>query len=290
MAVAVCVGVDSSAPTLWLMPFHTPHYGGSADSSVSKGDGQCHSEIYVAAPPCTHAASTQLPPKQPLPLSPGHLRSSSVCASYPHIIMSGARSNSRNCGSGSSGRSGLLKAALGALAMASAATASIHPGAASSMASRPAPATPTNNRWVSRALAARGGADEPSETPEGIPGVLSEVEIALSSFNDIVGENLLVVDNPKKGTTKEVSPTLKAPGGEGVFIVRIRMVIGSRVVFRVRHADSVCCLFSPLLQHALENESWGSLYPTCHPSHETPVWFSRVWEQAILILDVPAPP
>lgn len=81
--------------------------------------------------------------------------------------------------------------------------------AASRAASRRAPSatsSPANNRWVSKALASRGGADEPAEeTAEGIPGVLSEVEVALSSFNDIVGENLLVVDNPKKGTTKEVS-------------------------------------------------------------------------------------
>lgn len=39
---------------------------------------------------------------------------------------------------------------------------------------------------------------------ESIPGVLSEVELAMSSFKEILGENLLVVDNAKKGTTKEV--------------------------------------------------------------------------------------
>lgn len=48
--------------------------------------------------------------------------------------------------------------------------------------------------------------------------MLSEVEIALSSFNDIVGENLLVVDNAKKGTTKEV-----------------------RSAFQTRYAGSVRC-------------------------------------------------
>lgn len=117
---------------------------------------------------------------------------------------------------GGSGTSNLLKAvALGALGLAACASATAPPGpknvAASSscVASSAAAASPrsasSNNRWVSRALAARGGADEPEkEAPEGIPGVMSEVQIALSSFNDIVGENLLVVDNAKKGTTKEV--------------------------------------------------------------------------------------
>lgn len=75
-----------------------------------------------------------------------------------------------------------------------------------SSAAAPSPTAPSNSRWVSKALAARGGADESAETetPEGIPGAMSEVQIALSSFNDIVGENLVVVDNAKKGTTKEV--------------------------------------------------------------------------------------
>lgn len=67
---------------------------------------------------------------------------------------------------------------------------------------------PPGNRWLSRALASRGGADSPSKEGGGeaekLPGMLSEIEIAVSSFADIAGENLLTVDNAKKGTTKEV--------------------------------------------------------------------------------------
>lgn len=72
------------------------------------------------------------------------------------------------------------------------------------------PPTPTKNRWLSKALAARGGADAAAGEGEGqqgekMPGVLSEIEIAVSSFADITGENLLTVENAKKGTTtKEV--------------------------------------------------------------------------------------
>ncbi|CAM9471731.1 unnamed protein product [Ectocarpus sp. 6 AP-2014] len=136
--------------------------------------------------------------------------------------MPGQRQNGRDC----SGSSHVFKAALlGAIALAvpatRASTAGAHVAAASRAASRRAPAassSPANNRWVSKALASRGGADEPAEeTAEGIPGVLSEVEVALSSFNDIVGENLLVVDNPKKGTTKEVSASETLDGKHVAF-------------------------------------------------------------------------
>lgn len=159
--------------------------------------------------------------------------------------MPGARQNtSRICGGGGSS-SGLLKVAtLGALALAavasaSAASGSIAAGAssssscASSAAAAAAAQTPqttlSSNRWVSKALAARGGADEPAEeAPESIPGVMSEVEIALSSFNDIVGENLLVVDNAKKGTTKEVSRFRREGGG------MVRSSLGWCVDFHIR--------------------------------------------------------
>eukprot|EP00903_Cladosiphon_okamuranus_P008316 g8000.t1 len=93
--------------------------------------------------------------------------------------------------------------------MAASARASVGAGpfcTSSSAAAATSPTAPSNNRWVSKALAARGGADEPAATAEGgIPGVMSEVEIAVSSFNEIVGDNLMVVDNAKKGTMKEVS-------------------------------------------------------------------------------------
>ena len=90
--------------------------------------------------------------------------------------------------------------------------------AAARVATPTAAAAPArSNRWVSKALATRGGADEPEASgageSEGIPGVLSEVQIAVSSFSEIVGENLLVVDDTKKGTTKEVSST--KGGGKG---------------------------------------------------------------------------
>jgi len=143
-----------------------------------------------------------------------HTRCSDLPVRYiANTTMSGARESSRVCGSCSKN---LLKAALGALAMTASGAAAVAAGGAplnmgvACAATRPAstatapPAAVSSNRWVSKALAARGGADEPAETPGGIPGVMSEVEIALSSFNDIVGENLVVVDNAKKGTTKEV--------------------------------------------------------------------------------------
>lgn len=110
---------------------------------------------------------------------------------------------------------------------------------ASCTATRPAsadadsPALIPSNRWVSKALAARGGADEPAETPGGIPGVMSEVEIALSSFNDIVGENLVVVDNAKKGTTKEVS-VQRTVEGRGVRMEERRGWIGPRPASRCK--------------------------------------------------------
>lgn len=123
----------------------------------------------------------------------------------PVPTMPGERHNNGN---------NLLKA-LGALALASVTAASNMPSWGS-CASAPivnpaaAAAAPGRNRWVSRALAVRGGADEPADAEsaaggaESIPGVLSEVQIVMSSFKDIVGENLLEVDNAKKGTTKEV--------------------------------------------------------------------------------------
>ncbi len=148
---------------------------------------------------------------KPSPLALFHTNSS---VHLTYNTMSGARESSRMCGGSSS--KNLLKAALGALAMTASGAAAAAGGAplhlgSSCTATRPSsaatasPAAIPSNRWVSKALAARGGADEPAETPGGIPGVMSEVEIALSSFNDIVGENLVVVDNAKKGTTKEVS-------------------------------------------------------------------------------------
>lgn len=102
--------------------------------------------------------------------------------------------------------SNLLKVALTLACMTASARGSAGTGPFCSSAAATSPTAPSNNRWVSKALAARGGADEPAETAEGgIPGVMSEVEIAVSSFNDIVGDNLMVVDNAKKGTMKEVS-------------------------------------------------------------------------------------
>lgn len=116
-------------------------------------------------------------------------------------------------------RGSCLLKALGALAVASAtatSSGSSMPTGASCGTSRAA-LTPAaiatssrSNRWVSRALATRGGAEEPDASAGGedgeggISGVLSEVQIALSSFVDLVGEKLVVVDNAKKGTTKEV--------------------------------------------------------------------------------------
>lgn len=111
----------------------------------------------------------------------------------------------------------MLKALVAlAISSSAAAASSSMPSRASGAAARFAtPATaaaPAScNRWVSKALATRGGADEPEAAgageAEGNPGVLSEVQIAMSSFSEIAGENLLVVDNAKKGTTKEVSKT-----------------------------------------------------------------------------------
>lgn len=124
--------------------------------------------------------------------------------------MPGVRENGRRGGGSSSNN--LLKAALTACMIASAG-ASTGPSCSSSAVASP-PTARTGNRWVSKALATRGGADEPAETAEGIPGVLSEVEIAVSSFNDIVGEHVVEVDNAKKGTTKEVSRLWTE--GEGV--------------------------------------------------------------------------
>lgn len=109
--------------------------------------------------------------------------------------------------------SSILKA-LVALTISSSAAA-----ASSSMLSRVSCAAPlataaaapaSSNRWVSKALATRGGADETGSAAgageaESPPGVLSEVQIAMSSFSEIAGETLLVVDDAKKGTTKEVS-------------------------------------------------------------------------------------
>lgn len=74
-----------------------------------------------------------------------------------------------------------------------------------------APWAPRKSRWVSKATLVRGGSDaeQPSvdeETTSGTQesGILSPLQLAISSFNDIVGESLLVVDDPKKGTFKEV--------------------------------------------------------------------------------------
>lgn len=83
------------------------------------------------------------------------------------------------------------------------------------------PPTPTKNRWLSKALAARGGADAAAGEGEGqqgekMPGVLSEIEIAVSSFADITGENLLTVENAKKGTTTKEVPTKETLKGKHV--------------------------------------------------------------------------
>lgn len=117
----------------------------------------------------------------------------------------------------SHGRS-ILKALVAlAISPSVAAASSSMPSRTSGAAARAPPPAATaaapacSNRWVSKALATRGGADEPEAAgageAEGTPGVLSEVQIAISSFSEIAGENLLVVDNAKKGTTKEVSQT-----------------------------------------------------------------------------------
>lgn len=71
---------------------------------------------------------------------------------------------------------------------------------ASSLGGPRVPPSPPGNRWLSKALATRGGSDE----GETMTGVLSEIEIAVSSFQDIVGGKLVTVDDAKKGTTKEV--------------------------------------------------------------------------------------
>lgn len=70
------------------------------------------------------------------------------------------------------------------------------------------------NRWVSKVLNLRGGADESGADAEtagaeadqayGMDGVLSPAEISVTSFRDIVGDKLLIFENPKKGTAKEV--------------------------------------------------------------------------------------
>lgn len=141
--------------------------------------------------------------------------------------------------------SNLLKAALACVCMAAGASAGTSPGMSLGAGLRPAsdsPIAPSSNRWVSKskALACRGGADEPAETAEGIPGVLSEVEIAMSSFNEIVGDNLVEVDNQKKGTLKEVSCAQRDEGG-----VRAR---GGDVVDLVvsggLRSHRCCCCFS----------------------------------------------
>ncbi|CAM9253167.1 unnamed protein product [Ascophyllum nodosum] len=73
------------------------------------------------------------------------------------------------------------------------------------------PTTPRRNRWVSKALAVRGGADsagaaaDGGDEAEGMAGMLSPVQVAVTPFRDLLGDKLLTVDNPKKGTTKEVS-------------------------------------------------------------------------------------
>lgn len=125
--------------------------------------------------------------------------------------------------SGARHGSNLLMKAMGAFALAGATAtmASVVPSTSScpSMARGATPAAANTNRWVSKALATRGGAEADEEgagggdDPESIAGVMSEVEIAVSSFNDIVGENLLVVDNAKKGTTKEVRRLVCFKGG-----------------------------------------------------------------------------
>ena len=72
------------------------------------------------------------------------------------------------------------------------------------------PTTPRRNRWVSKALAVRGGADsagaaaDGGDEAEGMAGMLSPVQVAVTPFRDLLGDKLLTVDNPKKGTTKEV--------------------------------------------------------------------------------------
>lgn len=122
--------------------------------------------------------------------------------------------------------SGARHSLLAALAVAAAATATASiAGAAGSPSCLAASGQATlskapgaGNRWVSRALAARGGSDESGAAAEGgeaggVPGAMSEVQIAMSSFNEIVGENLVVVDNAKKGTTQEVSGLGVRAGG-----------------------------------------------------------------------------
>lgn len=79
---------------------------------------------------------------------------------------------------------------------------------------RVGPTQLTYNRWVSKALTLRGGADESGSAAETadtgadqadeMEGVLSPAEVAVTSFRDIVGDKLLIFENPKKGKAKEV--------------------------------------------------------------------------------------
>lgn len=113
-----------------------------------------------------------------------------------------------------SGRSTALKA-MGALTVVCAVAARVAPSCKAAVARGTPAAPPVSNRWVSRAISTRGGSDAAASGDEAAAaaaareesGVMSEVQIAMSSFNDIVGEKLLTVDNPKKGTTKEVCCT-----------------------------------------------------------------------------------
>lgn len=74
-------------------------------------------------------------------------------------------------------------------------------------------ASASSDRWASKALAVRGGIEEVTgeDSPwGGIPGAMSERRITLSSFNRILGDKLLVVEDPSKGTIQEArAPVFK---------------------------------------------------------------------------------